>query len=209
MKNALCLAIILMLGAISLFVVSACFSEAGDDDDNDNDNDDVSDDDNNSDDDDDQLEWQDPPNTEFIDWGDAVTYCKNLDLNGHSDWRLPSVEELRSFIVGCSATQPGGSCPFTDSCTDIDTCVNSSCDGCAIDQGPGSPNCYWGEGYSGVPGAPPSGCGWFWTSASISGGSGNGAIGIDFCNAQVGGHDKDEGDGGQSSNVRCVRGGNN
>ena len=31
-------------------------------------------------------------------WGDAVNYCKNLSLAGHTDWRLPEIGELIGII---------------------------------------------------------------------------------------------------------------
>lgn len=43
-----------------------------------------------------QLMWQD--NDESIgvkkSWKEAITYCRNLDLAGYHDWRLPYIEEL-------------------------------------------------------------------------------------------------------------------
>jgi hypothetical protein len=31
-------------------------------------------------------------------WCDALTYCENLRLAGHDDWRLPNVRELQSIV---------------------------------------------------------------------------------------------------------------
>ena len=48
------------------------------------------------------LQWQDN-NTTFVStylkWIDAINYCENtLDLGGHSDWRLPNLNELLSTV---------------------------------------------------------------------------------------------------------------
>lgn len=31
-------------------------------------------------------------------WGDAVTYCRNLNIGNRKGWRLPTVEELASLV---------------------------------------------------------------------------------------------------------------
>ena len=49
-------------------------------------------------------------------WLEAVSYCKNLYELGYSDWRLPTVDELRTLIKDCPKTESGGSCGLTDEC---------------------------------------------------------------------------------------------
>ena len=44
----------------------------------------------------------------------AKKYCKNLIEQGHSDWRIPRLGELRSLIVNCFETQTLGPCRMRD-----------------------------------------------------------------------------------------------
>jgi hypothetical protein len=43
------------------------------------------------------LMWEQAPSG-ASDWVGALSYANNLDLGGHSDWRLPNVNELKSLI---------------------------------------------------------------------------------------------------------------
>lgn len=44
-------------------------------------------------------EWERCIRTYKIKYDEAVRYCQDLDLEGHTDWRLPSIEELRSLVI--------------------------------------------------------------------------------------------------------------
>ena len=54
-----------------------------------------------------------------MNWQSAMNYCQNLTEGGHSDWRLPTISELKTIIKNC---QSGGS-----SCRVSDNCLSSSC----------------------------------------------------------------------------------
>jgi len=44
------------------------------------------------------LMWAAKDNGKAITWHHAVTYCRNLQLAGYSDWRLATVDELSSLV---------------------------------------------------------------------------------------------------------------
>ncbi len=43
------------------------------------------------------LMWTKKDNGADVDWQQATEYCRNLQLAGHSDWRLPSIDELQGI----------------------------------------------------------------------------------------------------------------
>jgi len=59
-------------------------------------------------------------------WTEAAQYCANLKEGGYSEWRLPTISELRSLIESCSQTEK---CNVTDKCKSRD-CFNDYCLGC-------------------------------------------------------------------------------
>jgi hypothetical protein len=104
------------------------------------------------------LCWQNPPEGNNLLWMDALSYCEELVLGGHSDWHLPTISELRSLIRYCPATETAGSCGVTDSCL-LEGCWNDTCFGCPLagrDQD--DPDCYWDPALDGS-------CIWYWSSS--------------------------------------------
>lgn len=65
----------------------------------------------------DGLEWVRVTNGANIRWPDAVEYCDDLELDGHTDWRLPTLAELESVH---DPGAPGGT--GIRSPLSIDTC---------------------------------------------------------------------------------------
>ena len=51
-----------------------------------------------------------------LSWEEAFSYCKNLGELGYSDWRLPTVDELRTLIQNCPNHESDGQCTMTDKC---------------------------------------------------------------------------------------------
>lgn len=76
------------------------------------------------------LTWQVPSAVREMSWDEALSYCASLYLDG-GGWRLPSIDELRSLVRGCPATEPGGACGVTDECLEHWSCfADTPCNGC-------------------------------------------------------------------------------
>ena len=65
-----------------------------------------------------------------MNWSNANKYCANLVEDGSSDWRLPTISELRTLMQNCSGTVTGGACAVTDSCLNS-SCYNDECRNCS------------------------------------------------------------------------------
>ena len=63
-------------------------------------------------------------------WKHAEEYCENLKEDGLSDWRLPTISELRTLITKCESTETSGACGVTDQCLSAGQCKNKACRGC-------------------------------------------------------------------------------
>ena len=57
--------------------------------------------------------WQEPGSSDGMTWDEAVKYCEDLDTQKFTDWRLPTIGELRTFVKGCDDTKEGGGCGVT------------------------------------------------------------------------------------------------
>ena len=127
-------------------------------------------------------------------WADAAAYCDELDLGGHTDWRLPSVDALRSLVDGCPDIASGGACKLHNNCLSPDegACMDG-CESCDDENGP-----FWKEGVLGLP--------LTWTSQAAAS-SGNARYwSFNFASAafQAGMAEPEEGMNGPTA--RCVRG---
>lgn len=58
-----------------------------------------------------------------VTFAEAKAYCEGLG------GELPSISDLRTLFVDCPATEPGGACGVTDTCTS-EACKNEACIGC-------------------------------------------------------------------------------
>lgn len=53
----------------------------------------------------DGLQWATASNGADVRWREADAFCRELELEGHSDWRLPTLAELEALY---DPDQPGG-----------------------------------------------------------------------------------------------------
>ena len=139
------------------------------------------------------LIWQTVPGDRQS-WDSARVYCSDLVLDGLDDWRLPTVDELRTLLRGCSYTELGGGCGVTGTCLTL-SCNTVVCLGaCSPDAGPGPEGCYCDAGL--VQGAYM----WFWSSSPVSDRTDKAWV-IGFDVAGISDSEKST-----AQNNRCVRG---
>jgi len=112
------------------------------------------------------LQWQNPAMTDENDcsghtsyYVDAKSYCENLKWAGHDDWRLPTIDELRTLIRRCTMTQPEGQCLVSSECLG-EECFQWQCLGCEEKTSQSYFDCYWPDGLYGQ-------CDMYWSASPI------------------------------------------
>lgn len=141
------------------------------------------------------LCWQDPHSSTGLTFQEADQYCQDLVWNGHSNWELPTIFQLRTLIERCDSTDVNGPCqPGSPDVNCIDSECTGNCQGCAQGDGPdtASGGCYWPQDLDGT-------CGAHWSSTAL-GDVGGAAWYVNFITAQVGDSAFES-----TMTVRCVR----
>ena len=90
----------------------------------------------------------------------AMGDCQDLVVGHFDDWRLPTVDEMRTLIRGCPNSEDGSDCPPWIS--DGSWHTSPECDGCSFGDGPAS-GCYWIDSLVGGCSISP-----FWTSSLVN-----------------------------------------
>ncbi|HNT28338.1 MAG TPA: PEGA domain-containing protein, partial [bacterium] len=111
------------------------------------------------------LMWQKEISSHTMNQDNAYAYCQDLSLEGYSDWRLPTISELRTLIKGCPKTEPGGMCKLTDDCLSVIKCHSFKACGCEVAKGPGENGFYWQKDVWSYDGDQH---GHFWSSSVLS-----------------------------------------
>ena len=124
------------------------------------------------------LQWSEKaPNA--MSWYEAKQYCENLDEGGHSDWKLPNIDELRTLIKA-PETISGGKCQISEKTGKLSS--EDYTEEC------GNSTSKLGDRYS------------FWSSSTPSD-STNGAWIVNFSYGDVDSDNKNS----HKQSVRCVR----
>ncbi|MBQ3368763.1 DUF1566 domain-containing protein [bacterium] len=128
-----------------------------------------------------ELEWSEKAENEMS-WEDAKKYCEDLKEKDKDDWKLPTIDELRTLVVKCPDSEYQGACPISEEVNQLtytEDWNTDKCSGCTK-----SNHSKFGDK------------GWFWSSSALE----NTAWRIDFDDAYIYGQLKE----GLAS-VRCVR----
>ena len=68
------------------------------------------------------------PSDNKMEWSNTKNYCsKSVTDGGFNDWKMPTIDQLRSVIIKCPNTIPDGTCKVTDSCTQSNCYVAADC----------------------------------------------------------------------------------
>jgi len=213
MKAVYLVLVACLVSIFSVSVIISCTTNEGDEgdtiisDDGDDDNDNGDDDDDNDSsgnvwsDSSSGLMWQIEPTGEEMSWYTATDHCSNLTLDGYSNWRIPTLSELRSIVRDCPNMETNGECRVNDGCLSYFQCYDDEyCEGNYCEESKSaektSSQCHWPIefGNSCTPDL------WFWSS-SIRPEAEHVAWAIQFYSAGLYNFDREF----HERHVRCVR----
>jgi len=140
------------------------------------------------------LCWQNPSDSNVFGFLGVQSHCNNLSQLGHDDWRAPDIDELRSLVRGCPASETEGACGVVDG-SSMNDWDSQACGGCGQLAGPGASGCYQEPSLTGV--CDDVG---YWSSSAVVGATNQGWT-VHFYDGVV---IFEEGNGVQY-HVRCVR----
>ena len=114
------------------------------------------------------------PNTKLnlTTYEQAVKDCKDLEWAGFTDWRLPTIDELRTVVTGFDDIEPEGRCKVSSKCLSL-ACLTqgqkssadypcSNYEEAELLQGPGPDGCYFDDVWRTY-------CGKYWSSSKVAG----------------------------------------
>lgn len=76
-----------------------------------------------------------PGNIDLLYVDEATAYCPTARDGGFTDWRLPTIDELRTLIINCPGLEPNGACKVRKGCLS-ESCYeeeNCRCEGESYD----------------------------------------------------------------------------
>jgi len=68
--------------------------------------------------------------TSVTGWENALIFCDTLSYGGYNDWHLPTIDELRTLLLECSESMPGGSCAVSEDCLGSNCYSQETCEIC-------------------------------------------------------------------------------
>lgn len=90
------------------------------------------------------LCWQYPGTVETFYWQDAYNHCDELDIEGHDDWRLPSLDEVTGLLEDCDIDM-GSYYGWCASCYQSEVCDT------LFDHGPPGDGQAWTAAWTSLP----------------------------------------------------------
>ena len=57
----------------------------------------------------------------YASWKEKAVECRELNFGGISQWRIPTIDEIRTVLTASDKLKTGGECPITDACSDFST----------------------------------------------------------------------------------------